>query len=99
MLFRVLWYGEHSPNPLTRPAVRRERGRRQTAFDRTYTLLRMVILIAITVLSVVACYLISRARSANVAFWVVMALLFGPFAIPFALFGKPKIEEHRGRTR
>lgn len=36
---------------------------------------------------VVACFIIAKMnRSKRVAFWTTMGLIFGPFAIPFALW-------------
>jgi NhaP-type Na+/H+ or K+/H+ antiporter len=53
----------------------------------------MPALIIISLLSVLACYLIARSRSANIPFWVLMGLLLGPLAIPFAFFAKPKTKD------
>jgi hypothetical protein len=50
----------------------------------------VIVLIIVTLLSMGACYLIAKSRSANRQFWVVMGLLLGPLAIPFAFFAKPK---------
>jgi hypothetical protein len=36
------------------------------------------------------CYLVAKKRGANVAYWVVMGVLVGPFAIPFVFFSRPK---------
>jgi len=36
------------------------------------------------------CYSVAKKRKANVPFWVVMGCLFGPLAIPFVFFSKPK---------
>jgi hypothetical protein len=44
----------------------------------------------ITVLSVFACHYIVAKRKGDTVFWVVMAILIGPLAIPFAFFAKPK---------
>jgi hypothetical protein len=40
--------------------------------------------------SIVACHLLARRRGANPVYWGVMGLLFGPLAIPFAMFAKPE---------
>jgi uncharacterized membrane protein len=58
--------------------------------DLVHTSLMLWILIIVTLLSMWACYLIARSRSANRQYWVVMGLLFGPIAIPFAFFAKPR---------
>lgn len=36
------------------------------------------------------CYFIAKKRKANIPFWIVMGSLFGPLAIPFVFFSKPK---------
>jgi hypothetical protein len=57
-------------------------------------------LLILTLASVVACHLIARARGGNAVYWGVMGLLFGPFAIPFALRAKPialPAEDREGR--
>ncbi len=53
-------------------------------------------LILVTLLSAFACYLLAKSRSADRRFWLVMGLFFGPLAIPFVFFAKPKGEEERG---
>ena len=50
------------------------------------------VILIVTGLSMLACYQIVNARSGDRVFWVLMALLFGPFAIPFAFFAKPQSE-------
>jgi hypothetical protein len=40
--------------------------------------------------SIVACHVLAGRRGANPVYWGVMGLLFGPFAIPFAMFAKPE---------
>jgi hypothetical protein len=56
----------------------------------------MAWLIVINLLSMLACYWIARTRSANRPYWVVMGLLFGPFAIPFVFFAKSERTEASG---
>lgn len=36
--------------------------------------------------------IIAEKRSAKVMFWAIMGAVFGPFAIPFVFFTKPKRE-------
>lgn len=45
---------------------------------------------AINIICVILCHRIAKRRGAKPVFWGVMGGLFGPFAIPFALFAKPK---------
>ena len=52
-------------------------------------------LILVTLLSAFACYLLAKSRSADGRFWFVMGLFFGPLAIPFVFFAKPKGGEER----
>ena len=47
------------------------------------------LLIGVALLSIMICYQVARARGANRVFWVVMAAVLGPFAIPFVFFSKP----------
>ena len=48
------------------------------------------ILVAINVFCVYACYVIAKERGASTRHWGLMAVLFGPFAVPFVCFAKPK---------
>ncbi len=45
-------------------------------------------MIAITLASMVLIYFIAGQRGANQIFWVIMAFLFGPLALPFVFFSK-----------
>lgn len=38
-------------------------------------------------------YFIAAKRKANKVFWLVMGLVFGPFALPFVFFAKTKDDE------
>ena len=44
----------------------------------------------LTVMSVFICHTIVAKRKGDTVYWVVMAILLGPIAIPFAFFAKPK---------
>ncbi len=44
----------------------------------------------VTLCSTLVCYSVAKKRRANVPFWVVMAVLIGPFAVPFVFFAKPR---------
>jgi hypothetical protein len=48
----------------------------------------LALLIVVNVLSMVTCFLIAKSRKADSGYWLVMGLLFGPFAIPFVFFAK-----------
>ncbi len=50
----------------------------------------LVGLLIVTVISVFACHYIVAKRRGDTVFWVVMAILVGPLAIPFAFLAKPK---------
>ncbi|BBN59756.1 hypothetical protein [Hydrogenovibrio marinus] len=52
----------------------------------------MMLLILMTLVSMIIVYFIADKKGADVVFWVVMALLFGPLAIVFVLFVKPKTD-------
>jgi hypothetical protein len=47
---------------------------------------------AINIICVILCHQIAKRRGAKPVFWGVMGALFGPFAIPFVLFAKPKAQ-------
>ncbi|MFT5675506.1 MAG: hypothetical protein ACI808_001437 [Paraglaciecola sp.] len=47
---------------------------------------------AINIICVILCHLIAKRRGAKPVFWGLMGGLFGPFAIPFVLFSKPKYQ-------
>jgi energy-coupling factor transporter transmembrane protein EcfT len=53
-------------------------------------LVPIAVIVVITLISIVACHKIAVSRGASGVFWGTMGLLFGPFAIPFACFAKPK---------
>ncbi len=44
----------------------------------------------VTLFSVFTCYAIVKRRRGDTVYWVVMAILLGPLAIPFAFFAKSK---------
>jgi len=49
-------------------------------------------LVVISILCAGICYSVAKSKGANVPFWVLMAALFGPLAIPFVFFAKPTVE-------
>ncbi len=49
-----------------------------------------LITLFLVVLPMLVCHLIAKRRGSNPVFWGVMGALFGPFAIPFAFFSKPR---------
>ncbi len=50
----------------------------------------IAVLVIVTMLSMLSCYMIAKVRSADRFFWTLMGLLLGPLAIPFAFFARPK---------
>jgi hypothetical protein len=48
------------------------------------------ILVTINIFCIYVCYVIAKERGANTRFWGWMAVLFGPFAVPFVCFAKSK---------
>ena len=50
----------------------------------------IAILVAVMVVSGVLCHFIAKRHRANPVFWGVMGFVFGPLAIPFALFSAPR---------
>ena len=53
----------------------------------------VIILIILLILSAVVCHLMAKRRGVNPVFWGVMGGVFGPLAIPFVFFSKPKKSE------
>lgn len=54
------------------------------------------IMIIVTLVSMLLMYYIAGQRGANQKFWVVMAFLFGPLALPFVFFSKNAEEDNNG---
>lgn len=50
----------------------------------------IIIFLLIPIFCAGICYSVAKNRSADVPFWVVMGLLFGPFALPFVFMAKAK---------
>ena len=50
----------------------------------------ILFLLLVTLASIFACHQIAKSRGAKPVFWGVMGALFGPLAIPFVFFAKPK---------
>jgi|TARA_B110000305_G_scaffold112268_1_gene126383 hypothetical protein len=46
--------------------------------------------VAINIMCIYVCYVLAKERGANTRFWGWMGMLFGPFAVPFVFFAKPK---------
>jgi len=52
----------------------------------------VTVLVIANLLSMLACYLISRSRSADLPLWIIVGLFFDTFAIPFACLAKLKTD-------
>ena len=52
----------------------------------------MQILVIINIVSIFICYFIAKSRHSKTSYWALMGAIFGPFAIPFALFSKPEVK-------
>ena len=50
----------------------------------------IALLLLPVLLSVWVCNTIAKKRGLDIRFWNIMALIFGPLAIPFVFLGKPK---------
>jgi len=50
----------------------------------------LIAVILISVLFGVLCYYIAGRKGYNKQFWLIMGILFGPFALPFIIIGKKK---------
>ena len=56
------------------------------------------VMIVVTLISMLLMYFIAGQRGANQKFWVIMAFLFGPLALPFVFFSK-RTQEDNNRSR
>jgi len=45
-------------------------------------------MLALAVVSAMACHWLAARRGGHVVFWTAMGLLFGPLAIPFVFLGR-----------
>ena len=54
----------------------------------------LIILIFLIILSIVVCYFVAKRRGADPIIWGVMGGIFGPFAVPFVFFSKPKPKQN-----
>ena len=50
----------------------------------------LVLWTMVAVGSIVFCHMVAKRRGANPVFWGVMAVIFGPLAIPFVFLSKKK---------
>ena len=52
-----------------------------------------ILLISLSLISAVICYLVSKHRGSSTLYWITAGLLVGPLAIPFVFFSKPEVNE------
>ena len=48
------------------------------------------LVMAITLCSAFICFTVSKEKGLNSTFWLWMAIVFGPLAVPFIYLSKPK---------
>jgi hypothetical protein len=53
--------------------------------------MELIAVILISLLFGVLCYYLAGRKSYNKNFWLIMGILFGPFAVPFIFFKKRKV--------
>ena len=49
-----------------------------------------IIVMAMTLCSAFICFTVSKEKRLNSTFWLWMAIVFGPLAVPFIYLSKPK---------
>lgn len=59
--------------------------------NKEFKVMNLYILFIVTLMSILVCHLIAKKRGLRPVFWGAMGLAFGPLAIPFVCFAKPKI--------
>jgi hypothetical protein len=52
--------------------------------------MRLIAVIIISLIFGVLCYNMASRKGYNKQFWLIMGILFGPFALPFIILGKRK---------
>ena len=52
--------------------------------------MELAAVILISLLFGVLCYYLAGRKGYNKQFWLIMGILFGPFALPFIILGKGK---------
>lgn len=53
-------------------------------------MMNLYIVLAVTAASVIICHAVAQRRGLKPVFWGIMGLAFGPLAIPFVCFVKPR---------
>ena len=52
--------------------------------------MELIVPVILTVLSIWLAYIMAKEKNLNIKLWVILALFFGLFAIPFLFFAKSK---------
>ena len=47
-------------------------------------------LLFVSIICAGICYAVAKKRGSKASYWVVLALLIGPFAVPFVFYSNPK---------
>lgn len=55
----------------------------------------MIYLIVFSVFCGLCLHFIAAKRNADKTFWLIMGIMFGPFALPFVFFSKSIPESHK----
>ena len=50
----------------------------------------LIVVILISIFFGVLCYYLASRKSYNKQFWLIMGILFSPFAVPFIILGSKK---------
>lgn len=50
----------------------------------------MIALLVLNVLCIFVCYYVAKSKGSNARYWAIMGAIFGPLALPFVFFAKPK---------
>lgn len=53
----------------------------------------LTILLLISVLCAFICHFFAKSRGANPVLWGVLGFVFGPFALPFVFFVRPRAHD------
>ncbi len=50
-----------------------------------------IFLVLLSIVSASICFSIAKKRGVNPTFWVILATVVGPFAVPFVFLAKPQV--------
>lgn len=59
----------------------------------------IIVVFTLVAASAYVCYFVAKKRNADTTYWLVLAGMLGPFAIPFVFFAKPEWKSRNDQKR